>query len=62
MTKREEYLNDMWYPLKNRSKKPICEHWHSKTATSSSMEISDYFSLQNYQGKEKNRQIWYTVP
>ena len=62
MTKRAEYLNDMWYPLKNRSKKPICEHWHSKTATSSSMEISDYFSLQNYQGKEKNRQIWYTVP
>lgn len=62
MTKRAEYLNDMWYPLKNRSKKPICEHWHSKTATSSSMEISDYFSLQNYQGKEKNRQVWYTVP
>ena len=61
-TKRAKYLQDIWYPLKNHSKKPISAHWHCKTATSSSMEISNYFSLQNYQGKLKNRQIWYTVP
>ena len=61
-TKRAKYLHDIWYPLKNHSKKPISAHWHCKTATSSSMEISNYFSLQNYQGKLKNRQIWYTVP